>query len=396
MTGVVFYLPNARQLSNAGAILPGWKLRFYKTDSTILAGIYANGDLSTPLDNPVVADTDGMMPVIYLNPLQVYRVQLFTASDVMIDDVDPFDVSRGTGGGGGAPVDATYLTVADESGTLTSSRQLLAGSNVTFDDSVAGERTVSAAFSGEDEQDTGLFDFLRYSVGNAGMVNADAGAMSFGFVSGGGLVAQTRSPATSLIASMFRMRATSSSATNSNAGLQPGGTNEGIYREVSSSSIGGGFIANALFSIPTAGYKAAQSAILGLTPDVSQPSFASGIAAMTNIVGIGKDDADLNIFVIHNDGAGSATKVDTGLAWTDVLDKAISLTVSCPASGTPVTVRLHVLDDSFDESYDLASNIPAADTPLYRKYLVNTGSANNTAVSIDIVRAYMRWNEVGH
>ncbi len=44
-----------------------------------------------------------------------------------------------------APVDATYLTETDETADLPNSRQLLAGTNVTFDDSVAGQRTVSAS-----------------------------------------------------------------------------------------------------------------------------------------------------------------------------------------------------------------------------------------------------------
>lgn len=47
--------------------------------------------------------------------------------------------------GGGAPASATYLTENDETATLPNSRQLLAGTNVTFDDSVAGQRTVSAS-----------------------------------------------------------------------------------------------------------------------------------------------------------------------------------------------------------------------------------------------------------
>lgn len=44
----------------------------------------------------------------------------------------------------GAPIDATYLTSTDESARLPNSRQLLAGSGITFDDSIPNERTVSA------------------------------------------------------------------------------------------------------------------------------------------------------------------------------------------------------------------------------------------------------------
>jgi hypothetical protein len=41
--------------------------------------------------------------------------------------------------------DRTYLTVADETVFLPSSRQELAGTNITFDDSVAGRRTISSS-----------------------------------------------------------------------------------------------------------------------------------------------------------------------------------------------------------------------------------------------------------
>lgn len=112
MAGVLFYLPNARQLSMSGAILPGWKLQFYVTNTTTPTPVYANGAMTTPLSNPVVADGAGEMVPIYMNPDVIYRVRLYTAADVLIDDVDPFDVSRGSGGGGGVPAHA-FANVGD-------------------------------------------------------------------------------------------------------------------------------------------------------------------------------------------------------------------------------------------------------------------------------------------
>lgn len=53
-----------------------------------------------------------------------------------------------SGAGGAAPDTETYLTVADETGVLPNSRQLLAGTNITFDDSTPGERTVNASGGG--------------------------------------------------------------------------------------------------------------------------------------------------------------------------------------------------------------------------------------------------------
>lgn len=44
----------------------------------------------------------------------------------------------------GAPVDATYLTWTDESSRLPNSRNLVAGDNIFFDDTVPNVRTVSS------------------------------------------------------------------------------------------------------------------------------------------------------------------------------------------------------------------------------------------------------------
>ena len=59
-------------------------------------------------------------------------------------------------GGGGAPDDAEYLLCTAD-GALANARVLTAGSNITFDDSVAGVRTVNAAgggIAGIDVEDT--------------------------------------------------------------------------------------------------------------------------------------------------------------------------------------------------------------------------------------------------
>jgi hypothetical protein len=48
-------------------------------------------------------------------------------------------------GGGGAAVSGDLLTWSDETGSLPNSRELLAGTNITFDDTVANERTVKGS-----------------------------------------------------------------------------------------------------------------------------------------------------------------------------------------------------------------------------------------------------------
>src|SRR5678815_4141203 len=56
-----------------------------------------------------------------------------------------------TNASGGILADATFLTADSEILTLPNSKELIAGTNVTFDDSVFGQRIVSATGgSGED------------------------------------------------------------------------------------------------------------------------------------------------------------------------------------------------------------------------------------------------------
>lgn len=57
-------------------------------------------------------------------------------------------ISGGGGGGGGSSItNATYLTATNESGILPFSRELLAGTNVTFDDTTPNQRTVNVALA---------------------------------------------------------------------------------------------------------------------------------------------------------------------------------------------------------------------------------------------------------
>jgi hypothetical protein len=96
----LFYSPQFRPLSSAGAILPNCYVQFYAAGTTDPADVYADGALTTPLSNPVVADASGEFPAIYLDPATTYRAILYDEDDVEIWDIDPLapprDVPSGT------------------------------------------------------------------------------------------------------------------------------------------------------------------------------------------------------------------------------------------------------------------------------------------------------------
>lgn len=98
----------------------------------------AGGAAPAPADGPyVLAGPDGDLPA--------GRVLTAGANITLTDGGAGGALTiAASGGGGGAPTTATYLTATNETGTLANSRQLLAGTNVTFDDATPGQRTVNA------------------------------------------------------------------------------------------------------------------------------------------------------------------------------------------------------------------------------------------------------------
>lgn len=81
--------PIVRPLGAAGQVLPGCYLQWYESGTTTPATVYADADLTTPLANPVAADSAGRLPAIYGDSAVVYRRQLYDADDQLLLDTDP-------------------------------------------------------------------------------------------------------------------------------------------------------------------------------------------------------------------------------------------------------------------------------------------------------------------
>jgi hypothetical protein len=100
-TGQLFYDPIARPLSVNGAAMPGAYFNFYMSGGSTPAAVYqdpacmlpwsgASLNGSAALYSVVQADGTGAMPQIYMSPNTVYRVQLYTSTWQLIEDVDPY------------------------------------------------------------------------------------------------------------------------------------------------------------------------------------------------------------------------------------------------------------------------------------------------------------------
>jgi hypothetical protein len=89
MAGLLLAQPVFRAVDANGAPMAGAQLQFYQTGTTTPTPVYSSAALSTPLSNPVVADSGGLFPPMWLDPTVTYRVQLLTAAGGLVQDIDP-------------------------------------------------------------------------------------------------------------------------------------------------------------------------------------------------------------------------------------------------------------------------------------------------------------------
>jgi hypothetical protein len=134
-TGQLFYDPFARPLSALGAPLPGGFYNFYVSGTTTPATVFQDAALtlpfpatplngSAPLFSVIQADGGGTMPLIFLNPVTIYRVQLYNSTFSLIEDVDPYVPSM--------PVTGNGQLVLDAQGEITINSPVPGGTGITL------------------------------------------------------------------------------------------------------------------------------------------------------------------------------------------------------------------------------------------------------------------------
>jgi hypothetical protein len=134
-TGQLFYDPIARPLSATGVVMPLALYNFYVSGTTNPATVFQDAGLtlpfpaaslngSAPLFSVVQADGTGAMPPIFLNPEQIYRVQLYNAAFSLLEDVDPYVPAM--------PVTGNGQLILDAQGEMTISAPIPGGSGVTL------------------------------------------------------------------------------------------------------------------------------------------------------------------------------------------------------------------------------------------------------------------------
>jgi hypothetical protein len=86
----LFHLPQAVRVDSTGAPYGGAKANFYLTGTTTRTNTYTNNARTIAHANPVVADSAGQFPPIYLDPAITYRCVITESDDTQLDDTDPY------------------------------------------------------------------------------------------------------------------------------------------------------------------------------------------------------------------------------------------------------------------------------------------------------------------
>jgi hypothetical protein len=159
------------------------------------------------------------------------------------------------------------------------------------------------------------------------------------------------------------------------------------YRDISGNTRGDGFFLWCRFALSTV--KSDQRLFIGMYPSSGAATIgASGVNAQTNVVGLGKEDSDTNLFFIHNDGSGNCTKVDLGVALTTLTNDLIDLYMYCEPSGANVRYAVYNRQDgTLIGSGAVSTDLPAADQGLTFQFIVNNGSLSAAAVAGDLMGA---------
>lgn len=178
-------------------------------------------------------------------------------------------------------------------------------------------------------------------------------------------------------------RITSAAAINSAA--EYWGNTTTIGAVVGSTDNNAGAYLSITFGLDT--YATTQRIFAGYSASASQIMGTANPSNLLNIVGVAKDDTDSRFQIIFNDGAGVATKFDTGIAPT--LLGLYRVEIFIQPNGSEFFVRFSNLLMSSTSYYSMSqkNNIPASGNYMTVHAGASTASST-TAVQFGIISVY--------
>jgi hypothetical protein len=183
---------------------------------------------------------------------------------------------------------------------------------------------------------------------------------------------------------------TTTGATNSTVGIVFG--NSGVVNTV---GWGFRFVGSWIYSDQSAGgtnwFVPGARQFMGLTTSPTLLGIASGVTveSLTNIIGIGSDATDVNLQIFHNDGTGTATKIDLGVNFPANKTGAVAngeayqLELYNEFGTTSVKYRVRKLSDGTEATGVISANIPLTGMG---PQIVRTSGTTSQNVSIDVIQ----------
>lgn len=273
----------------------------------------------------------------------------------------------------GSMAAAQVLTVNDATAIFANSRRLLVDSSLVADDSVASVRTLRVA---------NLIQRAALFQPNHEWRNAGAAALAaFGSVAAV-IVGTASTPAKATGGGIGgyagTRRQASTTAANNVASFRSGDAQDSAYAGSTGSASAAGL--RLVMRFGTGAAVAGERFFAGLALNAAEAGTVDP-SALLNCFGVAKDGGDTNFQIMHNDGASTATKVDTGLAFA--ANKFFELELFVPPGGGSWLYRLVDLDTGTVYTDVIDTNIPANDVQLLWRLWSSVGAAAGTAVSVD-------------
>lgn len=248
------------------------------------------------------------------------------------------------------------------------------------------------------------WQFLVWNGQTAGIPNPAAGS-AYGtspaiWATGGGAMGTfpDNPAAGSVWLAQSRVRGVSAAAINSPQEIYNNNDNAyGIsYRKVSASPLIAGF--NLIWIGSFSLTKSDQVMFVGWCPHVPGQALGGSFvpSATLNMVGFGKDTGDVNIQFMSNNGAGTATKTDTGVTMASIQAHMVRIAVGCDPAGAVITATLQDLEvGGVTKTYTLldaaAKNI-VADQKVTPHIHVNTGPTTATSVELGVSSVFAQYS----
>ncbi len=190
--------------------------------------------------------------------------------------------------------------------------------------------------------------------------------------------------ATSLFTSLRRVGFVSSTTTGSSAGTRHGAQQ---YFRSNGNALVGGY--HAVFTFGVSQYQAGMAIAVGMHNGNATFSNADP-STFPNVLLLGKDPADTNMQILHNDGTGNCTKINLGANFpaTTANTDVYQLTLYTPPNGTRVSWKVVRLNTG-DTTQGIIETDQPGGTALLSPQAWVCNRATAAAVAIDVIQIYI-------